>query len=78
MKSENWLLCHVHAYEYFGGVPRLTITDNLRTGVLKNTRMETVLNRSYSELTDHYALQSFLCASAARRIIGEKMLSAIL
>ena len=35
MKSENWLLCHVHAYEYFGGVPRLTIPDNLRTGVLK-------------------------------------------
>lgn len=54
MKSENWLLCHVHAYEYFGGVPRLTVPDNLRTGVLKNTRMETVLNRSYSELADHY------------------------
>lgn len=50
MKSENWLLCHVHAYEYFGGVPRLTVPDNLRTGVLKNTRMDTVLNRSYSEL----------------------------
>ena len=54
MKSENWLLCHVHAYEYFGGVPRLTIPDNLRTGVLKNTRLDTVLNRSYSELADHY------------------------
>ena len=23
MKQENWLLCHVHAYEYFGGVARL-------------------------------------------------------
>ena len=54
MKSENWLLCHVHAYEYFCGVPRLTIPDNLRTGVLKNTRLDTVLNRSYSELADHY------------------------
>ena len=42
MKSENWLLCHVHAYEYFGGVPRLYIPDNLRTGVLKNARMDTV------------------------------------
>ncbi len=29
MKSENWLLCHVHAYEYFEGVPRLLIPDNL-------------------------------------------------
>ena len=54
MKSENWLLSHVHAYEYFGGVPRLLIPDNLRTGVTKNTRFETVVNRSYAELADHY------------------------
>lgn len=54
MQSENWLLCHVHAYEYFDGVPRLLIPDNLRTGVTKNTRLETVINRSYTELADHY------------------------
>lgn len=55
MKSKNWLLCHVLAYEYFGGVsPKLTIPDTLRTSVLKNSRMDTVLNRSYSELADHY------------------------
>ncbi len=54
MKSENWLLCHVHAYEYFGGVPRLLIPDNLKTGVTKNTRYDTVLNRSYIEMADHY------------------------
>ena len=59
MKSENWLLCHVRAYEYFGGVPGLTIPDNLRTGVLKNTRMETVLNRSYSELACFLASNFF-------------------
>lgn len=55
MKLENWLLCHVHAYEYFGGVPRLLIPDNLRTGVTKNTRFETIINRSYAELADHYS-----------------------
>lgn len=38
MRSTNWLLCHVHAYEYFGGVTRLLIPDNLKTGVVKNTR----------------------------------------
>lgn len=54
MQSENWLLCHVHAYEYFGGVPRLLIPDNLKTGVTKNTRLDTVINHSYSELADHY------------------------
>jgi transposase len=54
MKMENWLLCHVHAYSYFGGVARLLIPDNLKTGVKSNTRYETVLNRSYQELAEHY------------------------
>lgn len=54
MKLENWLLCHVHAYAYFGGVTRLLIPDNLKTGVTKNTRYETVLNRSYQEMAEHY------------------------
>ena len=54
MKLENWLNCHIHAYEYFGGVARLLIPDNLKTGVIKNTRYETVLNRSYQELAEYY------------------------
>ena len=54
MKSENWLLCHAHAYSYFGGSTRLLIPDNLKTGVTKNTRYETILNTSYQELAQHY------------------------
>ena len=54
MKSENWLLCHVHAYEYFGGVTRLLIPDNLKTGVVKNTRYDTIYNKSYYEMAEHY------------------------
>lgn len=54
MKQENWLLCHVHAYEYFGGVARLLIPDNLKTGVIANTRYETRLNESYRELAEYY------------------------
>ena len=54
MKSENWLLCHAHAYAYFGGSTRLIIPDNLKTGVTKNTRYETILNTSYQELAQHY------------------------
>ena len=54
MKSENWLLCHVYAFSYFGGVPRLLIPDNCKTATTVNNRYETVLNRSYQELADHY------------------------
>lgn len=56
MKLENWLYCHIHAFEYFDGVPRLLIPDNLKVGVTKNTRYETIINRSYTELADHYGI----------------------
>ena len=54
MKQENWLMCHVHAYEYFDGVTRVLVPDNLRTGVTANTRYETQLNESYRELAEYY------------------------
>ena len=55
MKTENWLLCHVHAYNYFGGVTRLLIPDNCRTATVSNTRYDTILNRGYQELAEHYS-----------------------
>lgn len=54
MKQENWLMCHVHACEYFGGVARVLVPDNLKTGVVTNTRYETQLNESYHELAEYY------------------------
>ena len=50
----SWIAGHVNAYEYFGGVARILVPDNLKTGVSKNTRYETILNRSYQELAEHY------------------------
>ena len=54
MKQENWLMCHVHAYSYFGDVTRVLVPDNLKTGVTANTRYETSLNESYRELAEYY------------------------
>jgi transposase len=54
MKSNHWIEAHIHAYSYFGGVTRILVPDNLKTGVIKNTRTELVLNRSYSEMAEHY------------------------
>lgn len=54
MQSESWLLCHVHAYSYFGGVTRLLVPDNLKTGVTENTRYDTVINKSYYEIAEYY------------------------
>lgn len=53
-KSNHWIEAHIHAYSFFGGVTRILIPDNLKTGVIKNTRTELVLNRSYHEMAEHY------------------------
>jgi len=52
--QEAWTEAHINAYDYFGGVARMLVPDNLRTGVTKHTRSELVLNRSYQELAEHY------------------------
>lgn len=54
MKPDVFINCHVHAYGYFGGVTRLLIPDNLKTGITKNTRYETVIPWEYRERSDHY------------------------
>lgn len=52
--QEAWIAAHVNAYNYFGGVTRILVPDNLKTGVVKNTHQETVLNKSYQEMAEHY------------------------
>ncbi len=41
-------------YEYFGGVPCVTVPDNLKTGVIKAHRYDPDLNPDYHELAKHY------------------------
>ena len=62
MKQENWLLCHVHAYSYFGGVTRLLIPNNTKTATITNNRYEVVLNRSYQEMAEHYGTADCPCS----------------
>ena len=56
MGERTWLRCHVHMYEFWGGVPRRTVCDNLKTGVVRHPREgEVVLNDAYEALGEHYA-----------------------
>jgi len=54
MKLANWIDAHVRAYEYFGGVPKVTIPDNTKTAVIKADLFDPVLNKSYNEMARHY------------------------
>ena len=46
MKRPSWLAGHIHAFEFFGGVPRIIVPDNCKTSTIRNTRSEVILNRS--------------------------------
>ncbi|WP_095158046.1 IS21 family transposase [Pseudomonas sp. Irchel 3E13] len=50
----DWLMCHKRTLEFFDGVPRYIVPDNLKSAVIKNTREQVVLNRAYAEFSDHY------------------------
>jgi transposase len=52
--QEAWITAHVNAYKFFGGSTRILVPDNLKTGVEKVTKSETILNRSYQEMSQHY------------------------
>jgi len=42
-----WIEAHVHAWEFYGGVARLTVPDNPKTAVMHACRYEPELNTSY-------------------------------
>lgn len=55
MKQNTWLLCHVHAFEYFGGSTPCIVCDNLKTEVISHPKEgEVVLNDAYREMANHY------------------------
>ena len=59
-KIETWVDLHIQAYEYFGGVPRVIVPDNLKAAVIRaafGVGDEIVLNRTYRELARHYGFQ---------------------
>lgn len=55
MKQNTWLRCHMHMYQFFGGVPVRTVCDNLKTGVIRHPKEgDIILNQAYEELGNHY------------------------
>jgi transposase len=52
--QESWITAHVNMYNFFGGVTRILIPDNLKTGVEKPSWYSPVINKTYHELAEHY------------------------
>lgn len=57
-----WLRCHLHAFHYFGGVPRVMLHDNLKTAVLsREADGRIVWNVRYLDFADYYGFTPRAC-----------------
>lgn len=52
--TASWLDCHIRAFEFFGGIPKTVLLDNLKAGVIKADLYDPTINRAYAELERHY------------------------
>lgn len=50
----TWLSCHRRAFEWFGGVPRRIVLDNLKAAIVRASLHDPVVQRAYRECAEHY------------------------
>jgi len=55
-RKEDFFSSIVHALNYYGGVPRVLVPDNIKTGVDKASNYEADINRSLLDLGNHYGI----------------------
>jgi transposase len=55
-KLEAWINCHVNMFEYFGGVSRIVVPDNTKTGVTSACYYEPTVNKTYNEFARHFGV----------------------
>src|SRR3712207_2847998 len=52
----DWIGAHVRLFRFLGGVPRLVVPDNLKSGVHKASFYGPEVNRSYGMMAAHYGV----------------------
>jgi transposase len=67
---ESFLEGHVRAFEFFGGVVRECVYDNLRSAVARREREQVVWNQRFLHLRGHYAFHSSACTPETPREKG--------
>jgi transposase len=50
----TWLVLHRHAFEFFGGVPKRVVLDNLKAAITKACWDDPQVQQTYRECAEHY------------------------
>lgn len=50
----TFIMCHVNAFRYFGGVPETVKIDNLKAAIIEADFYEPLIQRTYASFAEHY------------------------
>lgn len=54
--TKDFILSHVKAFHFYGGVPNILVPDNLKAAVISNKKGVVKLNESYTHMARHYGV----------------------
>lgn len=52
--QKDFILSHTLCYDFFGGVPKIVVPDNLKSAIISNNKDGVVVNDSYTALARYY------------------------
>lgn len=67
----TWLRLHRNAFEFFGGVIRTVVLDNLKAGIVRACATDPEVQRSYRECAEHYNFVISACLPRTPRHKGK-------
>lgn len=53
-KREDFIACCSHALNFYGGVPKAIVSDNLKSAVTRAHKHEPTINRTFKDFARHY------------------------
>lgn len=71
MKMDSFLRCMRQAFEYFGGMTKKVLFDNMKTVVQKRLLKEVILTTVFSDFAHYYGFQVDLCKPGRPRTKGK-------
>jgi transposase len=71
MKMDSFLRCMRQAFEYFGGIPKKVLFDNMKTVVQKRLLQEIVLTSVFADFAHYYGFQVDVCKPGKPRTKGK-------
>ena len=61
MDSDSFMACHIKAFNYFSGIPKSLLYDNLKSVVSYRYGREVVLNERFLDFSLHYGFKVKVC-----------------